>query len=141
LGVVAWSAVAVLALLLTSLALLTRESGPSSQNLSFVDARGVRVSLTVTPAALRFGEVSVGSTSPAEPVTVLNDGEGELRLEQMAVTGVHAPEFAAPTESCQSGPLTPGARCAVAVAFAPAAAGTRRAALELQAGAVASWYR
>jgi hypothetical protein len=55
----------------------------------YVGVGGVGVaneSLTPSPAALSFGNVSVGKTSTL-PVSVTNSGAGNLRLTQMEMTG------------------------------------------------------
>jgi hypothetical protein len=75
--------------------------------------------LTLTPASLTFASQQVGTTSPAQPVTLMNTGIGPLAITSIATVG----DFAE-TNNCGS-TVNPGASCTVTVTFTPTAIGTR----------------
>ena len=75
-------------------------------------------SIAVTPASLAFGDVIVGSTSPAQLVSIRNSGTANL-----AFTSVNVTQAAyARVNNCPAS-LAPGATCTVSVSFAPSAVG------------------
>jgi F5/8 type C domain/Abnormal spindle-like microcephaly-assoc'd, ASPM-SPD-2-Hydin len=77
------------------------------------------VSLAASPANLAFAARTVGSTSPAQAVTVTNNGTGSATLGTVATTGDYAQ-----TKTCGT-TLAAGASCTVSVTFTPTATGTR----------------
>jgi hypothetical protein len=80
--------------------------------------------LTVTPAALAFGQVTVGSNSPGLQLTVTNPGTGALAGLSFAT----APPFSAGSGTC--GPtLAAGGSCGVPVVFSPAVSGSQSGAV------------
>ncbi|MBK8321709.1 MAG: DUF4214 domain-containing protein [Betaproteobacteria bacterium] len=88
--------------------------------------RGVNVgacSITASPqagvsvSAVAFGGQSMGTTAPAQAVTVTNIGTGTLTISNVAVNNA---QFAQ-TNNCTS--LASGASCTVNVTFTPAVAG------------------
>jgi parallel beta-helix repeat protein len=86
---------------------------------------------TVSPTSLNFGSEFVGSTSPAQTVTVTNTGSQNLTLN-IAVD----PSFAE-TDNCGS-PIAPGASCSINVTFTPNAAGTINGNLTIHSNALGS---
>ncbi|HYC37195.1 MAG TPA: DUF4214 domain-containing protein [Usitatibacter sp.] len=70
------------------------------------------LSLGVTPASLDFGAQSMGTRSPAMPVTVRNDGTAPVSVSGVAVSGPF-------TQSNDCGTLAVGQTCRVDVVFAP----------------------
>ncbi|MCW2881554.1 MAG: coagulation factor 5/8 type domain protein, partial [Sphaerisporangium sp.] len=83
------------------------------------------VSLAASPASLAFAARTVGSTSPAQAVTVTNNGTGAATLGTVATTG----DFAQ-TKTCGA-TLAAGASCTVNVTFTPTATGTRTGTLSV----------
>ncbi|MEV7969489.1 choice-of-anchor D domain-containing protein, partial [Sphaerisporangium sp. NPDC088356] len=77
------------------------------------------VSLAASPSGLAFAATTVGSTSPAQAVTVTNNGTGSATLGTVATTGDYAQ-----TKTCGA-TLAAGASCTVNVTFTPTATGTR----------------
>ncbi len=92
--------------------------------------------LTVTPAAtaptvqfsaanLTFGNQTVGTTSPAQPVMLTNTGTASLSISGIAVSG----DFAE-SNNCGSS-VTAGSSCTISVTFTPITTGTRSGALSI----------
>ena len=73
----------------------------------------------LSPASLTFGNQAVGSTSPAQTVTLSNTGGVALSIAGIAASG----DFAQ-TNNCGSS-LAPSGNCAISVTFTPAAPGAR----------------
>ncbi len=90
---------------------------------------GTGVALTVSPSALNFGSVSVGTTSPSLNVTITNDSSSSVTLTSITVTGSKA-EFPITNNTCGSS-LAGGSNCTVSVAFKPTATGIQSASLKV----------
>ena len=73
--------------------------------------------VTLSPTALSFGNQAVGSTSAAQTVTLINDGDAVLNFSSMTITG----DFAE-TNTCGT-TLPAGSSCAFDVTFSPTATG------------------
>ncbi len=110
-------------------------SGTRSGTLTVVDSAGTQTALltgtgnapatdTLTPTALSFGDQVLNTLSAAQNVTVTNSGDNALTLIT-AATG--SAEFSA-TNGCGA-TLAAHSTCAISVAFAPAAVGSRTATL------------
>ena len=86
--------------------------------------------ISVSPTSLAFGDVTVGSTSAAQSVTVSNTGRADLVFTSFGTSnGVFAY-----TENCP-GTLAPAATCTISVTFTPAATGTATGALTIVSNA------
>lgn len=83
--------------------------------------------LTFAPAALAFGDVTVGNAAML-PITAGNTGGAALTIATAAVAGAG---FTLSSNACNGVQLDPGESCAMAVDFAPAAAGDAAGTLEL----------
>jgi hypothetical protein len=80
----------------------------------------------VSPAAVNFGQVPVGQTSPQQRVTLKNTGNAELVITDISISG----NFALPVNKCANG-VKPGTHCNVYVTFTPHAVGTESGTLTL----------
>ena len=89
-------------------------------------------SLTVSPTSLTFGAHNVGSTSPAQNLTVSNPGTSSVTSISVGVSG----DFAR-TTTCGSS-LAAGASCGVSVTFRPTVAGARSGSVSISSSAPAS---
>jgi hypothetical protein len=69
----------------------------------------------LAPSQIAFGGYAVGGTTPAQTVTVANNGEVALAGVQVALSGS---AFTLPANNCPS-TLSPGAQCTFTVAFTP----------------------
>jgi hypothetical protein len=122
---------AVAASLLTVLALpLLGASTAGAATGTPVPAGG---SLTASPAALDFGEITVGdiSANPQE-VTLTNDSTSAVTITSLAIGGADPNDFGE-TDDCAT-TLAAGASCTATVAFVPGALGLRQATLSPVAG-------
>jgi hypothetical protein len=78
---------------------------------------------TVSPAALSFGNVTVGATSPAQIVTLTNPATFPLTLTSIGLNGSGFSIQSTGT-TCKTGPaIAAGASCKLSVIFSPAVAG------------------
>ena len=91
---------------------------PITFNVSGTGAPVPVPDITVTPASVAFGNVSLGNT-PSSTITVTNDGSADL-----TITGVAAPAlpFSITADTCDGQTLAPTDTCAITVQFAPDAA-------------------
>ena len=74
---------------------------------------------SLAPGSLTFASQNVGTTSPAQPVTLTNNGPGSLTIASIAING----DFGQ-TNNC-GGTLAANASCTINVTFTPTATGTR----------------
>ena len=89
----------------------------------------VAASLQVTPGALAFGSIAVGS--PANlTITLLNAGTAPLSGISNTLSGANASDFAV-TVPCPLLTLAPGQSCSETVTFTPSSTGARPATLNV----------
>lgn len=83
---------------------------------------GVAQPLLISPSALEFGEVTTGTTSPTQTVTITNIGSAPA---VMSGAGGAPPtgEFGA-SQSCQGQTLAPGGSCQMSFSFQPSSTGS-----------------
>jgi len=85
----------------------------------------------LAPAALTFASAP-GSHSPAQTVTLSNQGVDPLTITAIGFTGADAGDFDQMGSTCPaSGALAGGASCAIDVRFAPGTVGSKSAALQV----------
>lgn len=84
--------------------------------------------INVTPTTIDFGTVNSGSTSPAQAVTIQNQGDVTLNISSIALSGSDAARFAISSNNCGA-TLSAGASCTVQITFTPTTAGNRSALL------------
>lgn len=78
------------------------------------------------PARLVFATRSAGNASPARSLTLYNLGDADLTVAAIDITGANAADYTnTGAAACLAGPLTPGASCAIDIAFTPSAPGAR----------------
>ena len=88
--------------------------------------------LTATPSSLTFASRTVGTTSPAQAVTLRNPGTSAATLGAIGASG----DFAQ-TNNCGTS-LAAGASCTISVTFRPTAAGARSGVLSVPSSAPGS---
>lgn len=90
----------------------------------------------LTPGGLNFGNVTIGTTSPSQGVTLTNVGTAPLVLGALSVT----PGDFSQLSDCPVGPpgLSPAAFCTITVDFTPTLAGTRSADITISSNATPS---
>lgn len=89
-----------------------------------------------TDQSFNFGNAYIGSTTPYRTFTVTNTGGSSSGPMTVSITGANAADFNLGSHSCSS--LAPQQSCTVQARFAPLAAGTRVASLEVVSGSGAS---
>jgi hypothetical protein len=99
----------------------------SPQTISLTGSGAVALSLS--PTSLNFGTVTVGSTSGAKSITILNHEKAAVTFSNAQITGANSSNFSIVNNTCAN--LQSGATCTVSVTFSPSAQGTRKGTLTL----------
>jgi len=124
-----------------SASLVVTHNAAGAQSSTSLSGTGVALSpvIGVSPTTLGFSQ-TVSTTSSAQTVTVSNSGNGPLAISALAISGAQAGEFqiVAGGTCTAGGSVSAGGSCTVKLAFTPAAAGTRSAALAISHNAVGS---
>jgi hypothetical protein len=89
----------------------------------------LQIPINLSPASLNFGSQNVGTKSPPQNVTVLNDGASTLPITGISIGGTDPNDFTQ-TNKCGSS-LPIGANCQIAVVFQPQVGGPRAATLKV----------
>jgi uncharacterized repeat protein (TIGR01451 family) len=90
---------------------------------------GTAPSVTLSATSLAFPNTPNGETSKAQVVTVRNTGDGVLHVSSLVFSGEDAASFTVTDDTCTGFAVAAGAKCAVAVAFAPTTIGAADASL------------
>jgi hypothetical protein len=90
-------------------------------------------SVTLTPATLSFGTISVGKSSQPQPATLQNTGTSSVTVNSILVSGIDNKDFTQ-RNNCP-GTLVAGASCTINVTFTPIAIGNRNASLSVNTSA------
>ncbi len=88
--------------------------------------------LAATPAALSFGQQTVGAPAASQQVSIANTGNVALNVSAIGITG--AGLSVAPGDTCRPS-IAVGASCTVGVLFAPAAEGAVNGTLTISSNA------
>ena len=88
--------------------------------------------LSVRPATVEFGEREIGSRAAAE-ITITNDGNAPMRLNESTITGNHAEDFFLARNGCRETDIAPQTNCTINLTFSPGSAGPRDGSLVLTA--------
>jgi len=102
----------------------TGTSGTVSASLSGTGTTNAVVSLS--PTALNFSSVNIGSTSAVQNIVVANTGQSSATLSSPSITGDYSISF----NSCTT-TLAPQNSCTISIAFTPTASGTRSGTLQI----------
>ncbi|MFZ0883465.1 MAG: choice-of-anchor D domain-containing protein [Candidatus Acidiferrales bacterium] len=97
--------------------------------------------VTVSPTSLTFASQTIGSTSPAQNVTVTNTGTGPVNFTSFSITGENSSSFALAggANACNpTGTLAANASCTIGVTFTPTATGELGATLSITDNATTS---
>lgn len=87
--------------------------------------------LSHSPSSVNFGNVSVGSSSGIQTLTMQNSGNADLVISTIALSNGFSWGPDTPTECQLGGSLAPGASCTMAIYFAPQSAGSLSGSLTL----------
>ncbi len=94
--------------------------------------------VSLDPASLDFGAVTVGQPSAVHTVTIGNTGTANLVLGGLTLGGSNAAEFALSNDTCSNQTLAPGGSCTIGVSLTAAAPGPRAAQLDVPSNAATS---
>jgi hypothetical protein len=86
----------------------------------------------LAPFSLTYATQEVGTTSPAQNVTITNSGSTSLKIAGVSITGANASEFV-PSSRCGSS-VAPGGGCTIGIVFKPSTFGQRNATLTVTYG-------
>jgi hypothetical protein len=108
------------------------DNAPGSPQSVGLSGTGTTPGASLSPPSLTFGPQGVGTTSPAQTVTLTNSGTGPLTITNIAISG----DFAQ-TNTCGN-TLAAGASCPIQVTFTPTTTGTRTGTLSVTDNAAGS---
>ncbi len=87
--------------------------------------------ISVDPVSIDFGPVMVGESSTAHVVTITNNGDTDLEIYDIALTGTFTVHFQITADTASHSTLAPGASATVSVQFIPLLHGTKMAYLRI----------
>ena len=112
---------------------------PHAVSLSGTGVAAAAPAITLTlNTGLAFGNVTVGSPSSAQTVTLKNTGTANLTLTTITVGGTNAIDFAKSGTCANGGTVAANATCTIAVTFTPSAAGARAGSVAITSNAPAA---
>jgi hypothetical protein len=101
------------------------DDGSGSPQTVALSGNGVAPAAGLSPASLTFANQLLGTTSPAQTVTLGNTGSAPLKISSIATTGDYTQ-----TNNCGGG-LNAGTSCNININLKPTAAGTRSGTLSV----------
>ncbi len=113
---------------LTADVTLTDNANSKTQTVS-LNGTGAYPTVKLTPSTLAFGSIEVGSTSSAMTLTLTNNGQVNLTITKVALTGTDPKEYSE-TNNC-IGTFAPNATCTITVTFSPTASGAQDASVTI----------
>jgi hypothetical protein len=114
---------------------ITDNAAGSPQTVSLTGT-GTAPAVTLSPTSLTFGNQKVGTSSPAQTVTLTNSGTATLTIASIKITGTNSSDFSE-TNTCGTS-LAAGASCTISVKFKPTTTGTRTGTLSVTDNAAGS---
>lgn len=116
---------------------LSKPEPPNGQRETYVrQLAACNEEPAVSPTSLGFGTQALDTIGAGQPVTVTAGSEA-LSIARVQPRGADAADFIVTDDECSGETLQPGGQCTVFVRFAPAAAGSRVAALVVHAAGTA----
>jgi Putative Ig domain/Cep192 domain 4 len=94
--------------------------------------------ISISPSTVTFPSQDVGTTSPAQTVTVTNTGASSVFFNAETQDGANAVDFLDLNSQCVGVTIAPGASCALTLQFRPSATGTRTGTIALTDNAAGS---
>ncbi len=114
---------------------ITTDAAGSPESVA-LNGTGAAPVASVAPSSLSFASQMVGSASSNQSLTLSNSGNATLSISGVTVSGPNAADFSLQNQC--GGSLTSGTSCGMMVSFAPTAAGTRTATLNITTNAAGS---
>src|SRR2546422_665480 len=118
----------------TATVTITDDAAGSPQSVSLTGTGVTPPTAPLSATSSAFGEQRVGTASPAQNVTLTNNGGAPLNLTSITITGAQAADFGITADNtCPTGAgsVAPGASCTISVSFTPLATGIRNATLNI----------
>jgi hypothetical protein len=81
----------------------------------------------INPGNVEFGTVKVGSAAASEQVSITNEGDFPLQIQQLLIMSGTPQSFPVSNDQCSQKEVNPGDSCEITVGFAPTKAGERNA--------------
>jgi uncharacterized repeat protein (TIGR01451 family) len=91
-----------------------------------------------SPTTKNYGNVKVGLTSAGQVFTITNNGNVNLNVGTLSLSGTNPTSFGMSADTCSSTTVVPGAFCTVTITFAPLAGGNLSATLNIPSNAPTS---
>lgn len=88
---------------------------------------GLRQVPNVSPNAISFGDVILGSSAPERTIDLVNAGTTSIEVTGVGASGPNTADFAMTTNMCNGEVLDPGDTCSLGWTFTPGGAGGREA--------------
>lgn len=112
---------------------------PHAVSLSGNAVAAAAPAITFTPnTGLAFGNVTVGTASAAQTVTLKNTGMANLTLTTISVGGINAADFSKSGTCANGGVVAANATCTITVSFTPSAVGARTGSVAIISNAPAA---
>ena len=106
--------------------MVTGTAAGQKASVALMGTGAAAAQIVLTPTALSFGSVTLGSTSAVQNITISNTGGVSAALTTITITG----DYSTPVETCGLS-LAPQTGCTVSLAFTPKASGTRTGTLSV----------
>ncbi|MDR3676720.1 MAG: choice-of-anchor D domain-containing protein [Acidobacteriota bacterium] len=110
-------------------AITITDSAIGSPQAIILTGTGTNPAVSLTASSLAFGNQNLGTTSPAQSVSLNNTGNATLNIASIVVTGANPGDFTA-NNTCGSS-VAAGGNCTVSVTFTPASSGSRTASVAI----------
>jgi hypothetical protein len=107
-----------------------QESADAAPLVIILSGTAIQPQVSASATTVSFSPQIVGSTSAPQIVTLTNPG-----TSQLTISGVSTDSVEYPLQSTCAGSLQPGQQCTITIQFAPAAAGSRPATLQIHTNA------
>lgn len=109
-----------------------------SPQILVLTGTGTDPQVAPSPSPMPFPSEPVGTTSPAQTLTVGNPGVGDLHVSAVALGGANPGDFAITVDGCSGTTVPASTSCAVTGTFTPTALGARAATITLTDDALTS---
>lgn len=106
---------------------------PNSPAIADVSGTGTSIGLVATPNPVNFGDIAVNNSSPAQLVTIYNDGSDNIVFDAggLQLTGTDQTLFSISNDTCSGQTLLPTNSCTAEITFTPSSLGAKYGQLQL----------
>jgi Abnormal spindle-like microcephaly-assoc'd, ASPM-SPD-2-Hydin len=110
---------------------VTDDAGDSPQDVP-LSGTGTSPNVSIMPASISFGSLTVGKQGPPHTITVTDTGNGDMSITTVKIAGTNVHSFVKTSDNCANSTVTAnGGTCTIDVAFYPHAAGALTAQLQI----------